>query len=247
MLQNFFRNMPGVVKNLLLINVLLFIAMKVFQAQGFDLSAVLGCYYFESEGFEPYQIITHMFMHSNYGLGHIFFNMFALVMFGTALERIWGAKRFLTFYLVCGLGAFVLHMGVNYVQIHQMIAELPVGALEIIQTEGYEAVLQSSNFVDPQLGDLNALYNGSIVGASGAIYGLLVAFGYLFPNTELMLIFFPVPIKAKYFIPFMMAAELFLGVGNFEWDNIAHFAHLGGAVIGFSMVYYWQKKKNKFY
>lgn len=236
--------MPDAVKNLLLINLVMFLASILFQSGTQDLRFTLGLHYFDSDSFEPYQVVTHMFMHG--GLGHIFFNMFALIMFGSQLERIWGPKRFLTFYFITGLGAVVLHLGVQAFELHQIwgsirplshdlvsISSGGIGGIEGISTDDLRRTL--------------SIYSVPTVGASGAIYGLLLGFAMLFPNTELMLIFLPIPIKAKYFVPFLMLGELYLGVNNFSWDNIAHFAHLGGALFGFIMIMIWRRNRNNFY
>lgn len=237
MLDNIFRNMTDVVKNLLLINVVMFVLSIALPEVGDK----LALRYFGSPFFEPYQIATHFFMHA--GIGHLFFNMFALVMFGTALERVWGPKRFLFFYFFSAAGAFLLHMGVIWFQ----LKDVPADVVERIVTEGAEAFANHQNYADPYYASINLKYHVPMVGASGAIMGLLAAFAFLFPNTELMLIFLPIPIKAKYFVPFYMFIELYLGVGNFQWDNIAHFAHLGGALFGFILVYIWQRDKNRMY
>jgi membrane associated rhomboid family serine protease len=237
MLQNLFRNLPGVTKNLLLINVVMFVLAMAFP----NVNGMLSLHYFESPLFEPYQIVTHFFMHAS--LGHIFFNMFALVMFGAQLEKIWGPQRFLFFYLFSAIGAFLLHMGVVWYE----LSDVPIDVIEFLKTEGAEVISGGQNYVDSYIGGLNAKFNGSMVGASGAIMGLLAAFAFIFPNTELMLIFLPIPIKAKYFVPFYMLVELFLGVNNFQWDNIAHFAHLGGALFGIILVLIWRKDRTKFY
>lgn len=237
MLENIFRNMPPVVKNLLLINVVMFV-LSIAMPQVGD---KLALHYFDSPFFEPYQIVTHFFMHAS--IGHIFFNMFALVMFGSQLERVWGPKRFLFFYLFSAIGAFLLHMGVVYYQ----LMDVPADVIQVIKTDGAEAFANGQNFMDPYLAKINFKYHIPMVGASGAIMGLLAAFAFLFPNTELMLIFLPIPIKAKYFVPIYMVIELYLGVNNFSWDNIAHFAHLGGALFGIILVLIWQRNKNQFY
>lgn len=237
MLENLFRNLPGVTKNLLLINVVMFVLSWAFPNVG----GMLALHYFESPLFEPYQIVTHFFMHA--GIGHIFFNMFALVMFGAQLEKVWGAQRFLFFYLFSAVGAFLLHMGVVWYE----LSDVPANVIELVKTQGAEIMSSGQNYVDPYYGGVNAKFNGAMLGASGAIMGLLAAFAFLFPNTELMLIFLPIPIKAKYFMPIYMLIELFLGVRAFEWDNIAHFAHLGGALFGIILVLIWRKDRSNFY
>ena len=232
---------PDVVKNLLIINVILYIGTTLLYPQFYDM---LSMHFIKSDKFQPFQIVTHMFMHSNYGIGHIFFNMFALWMFGSPLERIWGPKRFLIFYLITGFGAIFLFMGVNLIEFQSLAAKVSPEQLQLIMSGGNELIIGEDRDVAKKI---YQIYNGQIVGASGAIYGLLVAFGLMFPNTPLMLIFLPVPIKAKYFIPVLMVIELFLGVGQFAWDNIAHFAHLGGALFGFIIVKLWNRDKTRFY
>ncbi len=224
-----------VVKHLLILNVLMFLAGYAIPGN------TLALYYPGSEMFRPYQLVTHFFMHANFM--HIFFNMFALVMFGTMLEMIWGPKRFLFFYLFCAFGAAALHLTVNYFEAAKFISQLSPEAVSLVQHEGREVLLSGKNYLDPAMSGLNLIYNTPVVGASGAIFGLLLAFGMFFPNQELMLIFLPIPIKAKYFIPVLMLIELFLGVSQFSWDNIAHFAHLGGALFGFLLIMYWRSKK----
>jgi membrane associated rhomboid family serine protease len=250
MLSQIFKNIPSVTKNLIIINVLVFIAMLLFRNTGFDLNKLFGLYFYESAQFKPFQIATTMFSHANFG--HIFFNMFALFMFGSQLERVWGAKRYLFFYFAAGIGASMLHEAASGYEVHKLLSDFSASEADsikyMINTEGYESLQLGKNFIDPILGKLNMIFNIPAVGASGAIYGLLVAFGMLFPNTELMLIFFPVPVKAKYFIPVLILIEFFMGTQDFQWDNTAHFAHLGGALIGFILVKYWQKTdKNNFY
>ena len=231
---------PPVVKNLLIINVIFYIGTVFLYPALFE---KLSMHFVLSEAFQPFQIITHMFMHSQFGFMHILFNMFALWMFGSPLERVWGPQKFLTFYLITGLGAIGLHTLVTYIEFQSLTSALSSIEIQtIVEASRYEAERMQPNFQKIWM-----VYNGEIVGASGAIYGLLVAFGMLFPNTPLMLIFFPVPIKAKYFIPILMVIELTMGVGQFRWDNIAHFAHLGGALFGFIIVMIWKKNRTTFY
>lgn len=239
------NNMTDTVKQLLIINVLFFIG-SYFVPQANDL---LSLHYFESDGFKFWQPISHMFMHGS--LMHIFFNMFALISFGSALEHMWGAKKFLFFYFSCGVGAALIHSGVNYYHFHdglnvllshnidkgQIIGLLNQGKYD---TSWIEFISQS------ELEKMYSSYLTLAVGASGAIYGLLVAFAFMFPNAELMMMFIPVPVKAKYFVPVIVLLDLFSGVTGFSLfgGNIAHFAHVGGALIGFVMMWYW--KKNQF-
>ena len=247
MFQNLFRNLSPVVKNLLIINVLFFVAQ--FMLPG--LMDKLALYPISSEEFKPWQLATHFFMHSTAGLMHIFFNMFALVMFGSQLERVWGPKKFLIYYFATAFGAAALHLLVGYLRIHNIESELSSVELNQLLTEGFEYLRDGKNYVNPGMGELNLslflLYNTPVLGASGAVFGLLAAYGYLFPNTELYLMFIPVPIKAKYFVIGYAAIELYSGIANNPGDNVAHFAHLGGALVGIVMVIIWQRQKNQFY
>lgn len=185
----------------------------------------LAVYYFDSPKFEVWQVISYMFMHG--GWAHIFFNMFALFTFGGSLEYIMGSKRFLNFYLITGLGALVLQFLVQALEVYNIAGSFT------IDTTTY----QSTN--SEHLRTLSEIYFTPMLGASGAIFGLLIAFGMLFPNVEMFIIFFPVPIKAKYLIPVYIVLELFLGVAQFSGDSVAHFAHLGGALFGFILVKLW--------
>ena len=240
-------NMTPTVKQLLIINVIFFAGS---QWVGDAAYSFLSLYYPENPDFRFWQPITHMFMHAN--LMHILFNMFALYSFGSALEQFWGSKKFLFFYISCGLGAALLHTGVNYIQVQSAMSELVGSGLS--QAE-IDAFLTSGRInYDPERvgeGVLQGLFdsfNTPAVGASGAIYGLLVAFACMFPNTGLMLMFVPVPIKAKYFVPGLLLIDLFMGISGKSifggGSGIAHFAHIGGALVGFLMMWYW--KKNQF-
>lgn len=228
-----FSGMPPVVKNLLIINVICFIGGSLIFPGANDL---FGVYYPDSPGFHIWQVITYMFMHG--GIAHIFFNMFALFMFGPILEQVFGSKRFLNFYLITGLGALVLQFAVQALEIYMIVDSFSAQAfLSEIDVANRSARVLSSLPVDARQ-TLLSIYTTPMVGASGAIYGLLIAFGYLFPNTPLMLIFLPVPIKAKYFIPVMILIELFLGVSR-TGSSVAHFAHIGGALFGFLLIKLW--------
>ena len=243
MFSNLLKNISPVVKNLLLINILFYIAQWTIPS----FTQNLELYPISSEDFKPWQLATHFFMHSPYSIGHIFFNMFALVIFGSQLERVWGAQRFLGYYISCALGAAVLHLGVNYYRIHIIEINLSLEDLELFRNSAYDAFQKGMNFKDPVLAQLNLLHHTPMLGASGAVFGLLAAFGYLFPNTELMLLFPPIPIKAKYFVIGYAALELYLGISNNPSDNVAHFAHLGGALVGIIIVLYWGKNRNSFF
>ena len=220
-----FRVLPPVVKNLLIINVLLYLATFTMNRFHIDLTDYLGLHFFMASDFKPYQLITYMFMHGNFE--HLFFNMFALWMFGNTLENIWGSKRFLLFYMVCGIGAGLCQEVVQYIQYATTLAQ-------------YDSVNLGGGQVISMANYLNML---NTVGASGAIYGLLLAFGMMFPNSMIYLYFF-VPIKAKWFVIVYAVIELvsgFIGGGN-----VAHFAHLGGMLFGLILILVW-KKKGKLY
>lgn len=227
-------HIPPVVKNLLIINVLFFAATWFFQQKGIRLDNMLAVYYFDSPNFRFWQPLSYMFMHG--GFAHIFFNMFALYSFGSLLESRWGAKKFIIFYLITGLGALALQWAVQAFEVHQLIGQITL-------FEGWQQQITSQ----AQANTLGSIYYGGMLGASGAIFGLLVAFGMLYPNAELYIMFIPVPVKAKYIIPVYILIELSLGVAQFEGDSIAHYAHLGGALIGFILVKIWKDKQTTFY
>ena len=217
------RNIPTITKNLLIINVLMFVATFVFQRGGIDLNDVLGLHFFMASEFNLYQLLTYMFMHG--GLQHIFFNMFALWMFGCVVENVWGPKKFLFYYISCGIGAGLIQELVQYIS-YFVIDDL--GSYEYVNLNGVSVT------VDYYLNQLTT------VGASGAIYGILLAFGMLFPEERIFIFPLPVPIKAKWFILAYVAIELFSALGT-SGDGVAHFAHLGGMLFGFLMIRYWQK------
>lgn len=245
----FNQPIPAVTKNLLIINGLFFLATYIFGSRGIDLYPYLAAFYPESVNFQTWQIITHMFMHG--GLTHILFNMFALWMFGSTVEYTLGSKKFLILYFAAGLGSFVLYNFTHYLQIENLktiVAATGVNVPEFIQSLAYNS---SGSYMLPGSTDMEAVkelaryYVTPMVGASGAIYGVLVAFGVLYPNAKLALLFFPVPIKAKFFIPIMIALEFFLAIQDYSWNPIAHFAHIGGAIIGFILVRAWKKKLHR--
>ena len=240
-----FNILPPIVKNLLIINGLMFLAtIALEQSMGIDLANYLGLKYFESSLFKPYQLVTYMFMHGN--LQHLFFNMFALWMFGSVIENYWGVKRFLIFYFVTGIGAGLIQMVVNYYQISHLETLMTQDQISLVLNEGHKLVLEHKNYTNELTGGLNDLINGSTVGASGAIFGLLLAFGMLFPNS-LIYMYFLFPIKAKWFVIGYGAIELYSGFTGAS-DGIAHFAHLGGMLFGIILILYWkQKDKEKFF
>lgn len=210
--------MPTVTKNLIIINVLMFFATFVAQRYGVDLTNYLGLHFFLASDFNPAQLITYMFMHG--GFSHIFFNMFAVFMFGPILEQTWGPKRFLFYYILCGIGAGLIQEGVQYIQ---------------YVTE----ILPIANDLPFPLDQL--LNRMTTIGASGAVYAILLAFGMLYPNNRLFIFPLPFPIKAKYFVIGYAAIELWAGVSNSAGDNVAHFAHLGGMLFGLILILYWRK------
>ena len=169
--------------------------------------------------------------------------MFMLWMFGSVLENVWGPKKFLTYYLITGLGAGFLHLLVNQYQIISLQGQIDPETLNSIIREGRDVLLSGANYRDPALGQLNLLYNIPTVGASGAVFGVLLAFGMLFPNTNLYLMFIPIPIKAKYFVMAYGAFELYAGFENSPGDNVAHFAHLGGMLFGYILIKYWDRNQ----
>jgi len=240
MFRNLLANMSPAVKNILILNVIFFFAQWALP----QFMPSLMLFPFGSENFEPWQLATHFFMHG--GIGHLFFNMFALVIFGSNLERVWGPKRFLIYYIACAFGAALIHMLVNYLRIQGVEAQLSSAEINQVYNEGFDLLNTGYNYQGIG-GELNSLLNTPMLGASGAVFGLLAAFGYLFPNTELMLLFPPIPIKAKFFVIGYAALELYLGFSNNPTDNVAHFAHLGGALVGIIIVLIWQRNKNQFF
>jgi len=231
--------LPPVVKYLLIINGAMFVLTHFILPR--EIFQTLAVYPFKSELFKPLQLVTHMFMHG--GFAHLFFNMFALWMFGKVLEQVWGSQRFFIYYFVCGLGAAFLHLFVMQFEINALMRSMDPEAIGIVMSEGTSILKMGKNYVDPQMRDLNLMLNTPTVGASGAVYGLLLAFGMLFPNT-LIYLYFAIPIKAKYFVMIFAALELYLGFINRSGDNIAHFAHLGGMLFGLIFILIW--KKNQF-
>lgn len=234
------NNIPAITKNLLAINVLMFLAKLVAEKQGVDINGILGLHFFLSEEFMPHQLLTYMFMHGDFS--HIFFNMFALYMFGRTLEYVWGGKRFLVFYLVAGIGAAIVQEAVAAVRYYSLVSEIDQAGVAAVFETGLDALKQGKNFVLPALGELNIVLNSTTVGASGAIYAILLGFGMLFPNERLFVFPIPVPIKAKYFVIGYAAIELFLGTAGSP-DGVAHFAHLGGMLFGLVLILYWRKKR----
>lgn len=222
---NRFQRTTPIVLNLIIINALVYFAQVAFGGNDpyADVNSLFALHHYKSEVFRPYQLVTHMFMHG--GLFHLLFNMLALWMFGSNVERVWGPKRFLIFYFICGLGAALAQMG-SYAFDFWQLDQLQLTPDEVVT---YQDILRR-NYT---------------VGASGAVMGVLAAFGYLFPNTELIIFPIPVPVKAKWAIAGIIALDVFGGISKVPGDNIAHFAHVGGAVIGLFLVWYWNKTNKK--
>lgn len=260
-----FSMMPPAVKNLLIINVLFFAATWILQGRGIDLNQILGLSWVESETFRPWQFITYMFMHADFT--HLFFNMFALWMFGYLIENFWGAKRFLTFYFVTGIGAALVQLGINWFEFNQLKDVLEIYASNpniadfknIVQSHfaSRENVDMANNllrqwnmrpddtvFIGQSLEQLRIMMEWRMsipmVGASGAVFGILLAFGMMFPNQRIY-IYFLFPIKAKYFVILYGALEFFFGISGAQ-SGVAHFAHLGGMLFGFLLIMYWRNK-----
>jgi membrane associated rhomboid family serine protease len=233
------------VKHIIIINVILFILPQLIPA--LNLQSLFALYFPENAKFGFWQFLTHMFMHG--GFMHILFNMYGLWAFGTPLEQMWGRNKFIFFYFSAGLGAGIIYTLVNYYQFNSVYDQLVNIGLsapdiqDILNTGSYNPQILDKISSDT-LSAFYTTYHSSAIGASGAVYGILVAFGMAFPNAKLALIFFPVPISAKYFIPAIILGDLFFGFTSYSIGNIAHFAHLGGALIGFIIAWYW--KQNQF-
>lgn len=238
--SGFLSTIPLVTKNLIIINVLCWVASLTLPKIGVDLVQWLGLHFPGTSNFYVFQFVTYMFMHDTHSIQHIFFNMFAVFMFGRVLENVWGAKRFLLFYFVTGVGAGIIQELVCLFRVMPLLQELSPEAIDLIRNEGAAVLNQGMNYTDALMGELNLLMNSVTVGASGAVFGILLAFGVLFPNAPLYVMFIPIPIKAKYFVIGYGLLELFLGISG--GDNVAHFAHLGGMLFGFFMIRYWKKK-----
>ncbi|MCF2874148.1 MULTISPECIES: rhomboid family intramembrane serine protease [unclassified Tenacibaculum] len=231
------------IKHLIIINVIMYFAPQLLNL---DLTNILALHYPKNEHFGVWQYLTHMFMHGS--PMHLLFNMYGLWAFGTPLEQMWGRNKFLFFYFSAGIGAGIIYTIANYYQfngIYEQLISMGISPSEI------QSILADGRYNDTlitlsnkTMSEFYSLYHTPAVGASGAVYGVLVAFGLAFPNAKLALIFLPIPIAAKYFIPVMILGDLFFGVTKYSIGNVAHFAHVGGAIIGFIIAWYW--KKNQF-
>ncbi|KGL61136.1 MULTISPECIES: rhomboid family intramembrane serine protease [unclassified Polaribacter] len=239
------NRLTDAIKHLIIINVILFVVPQLLQL---DLTNILALHFPKNEHFGFWQYITHMFMHGSFP--HILFNMYGLYAFGTPLEQIWGKNKFIFFYFSAGLGAGIIYSLVNYYQFNS-VYELFINAglndsevLSILKSGSTNDVRVINAISQEQFNKITSLYSTPAVGASGAVYGVLVAFGLYFKDAKLALLFFPVPIAAKYFIPVMILGDLFFGMTKYSVGNIAHFAHIGGALIGFIIAWHW--KNNQF-
>ncbi|TVZ55116.1 membrane associated rhomboid family serine protease [Lutibacter sp. Hel_I_33_5] len=231
------------IKHLIIVNVILFVAPQLLKM---DFTNILALHFPQNEHFGFWQYVTHMFMHGSFP--HLLFNMYGLWAFGTPLEKMWGRNKFLFFYFSVGIGAGLIYSLVNYYQfngVYQQLVELGLSSTEI------QHILNSGQYNDSiiplsnkEMSEFYSLYHTPAVGASGAVYGVLVAFGMYFKDAKLALIFLPIPIAAKYFIPLILVGDLFFGMTRYSIGNIAHFAHIGGALIGFLLAWYW--KNNQF-
>jgi membrane associated rhomboid family serine protease len=249
-MNSIFANLAPVTKNLLIINVLFFLATFVLEQKGIEFTRLLAAHNPESPLFQPYQVLTHFFMHS--GFRHILFNMIGLIVFGSMLERVWKEKRFLIFYLSSALGSFILYMGYSFYEMHELKNAILANNenLKILRNVivDYPNITQYNELrVSESAQKYVQLGIGSMVGASGAIYGLMVGAAVLFPNTEMMMIFPPIPIKLKYLALIFLAFDIYANFQDTPGDNTAHLAHIGGAITGFIIVKIWNKDKTRFY
>ncbi|WP_028121968.1 rhomboid family intramembrane serine protease [Epilithonimonas tenax] len=244
-----FPQITPVTRNIIILNVVFFAA--TFLLGNLNLEALLAGYFPLSPNFRSWQIITHMFMHGS--IMHIVFNMFTLYSFGPVLEQVLGQKKFIILYFAAGLGGFVLYNVWNYYEVSQLTSFLNSQAYDIREIYKYAdnhyagemPITSNSEAVRDAAQKLFIILKTPMVGASGAIFGVIAAFSTLFPDAKLMFMFIPFPIKAKYLTPIIIAASIFLGFGQFSGDNIAHFAHLGGALIGFLYIWNWKKYRDR--
>lgn len=251
--MNILNNIPQVTRNLLILNVLMFLVTLYFQSQNIDLYSILGMHYLNSPLFEPYQLISHIFMHAD--IMHLFFNMFGLVMFGGFLERLWGPRRFFFFYMASAVGALLLYNSIGVIELmelkRQLAAAGSLGELDKFIREFPTLRMAAEQLSSTPLSNLETRYllesYSTMFGASGAVFGVMSGFAILFPNTEMYIYFIPIPIKAKYLIGGYFVYELYRSIYQEAGDNVAHLAHVGGAVIGAIIVLYWRRKSKNFY
>jgi membrane associated rhomboid family serine protease len=247
-MNSIFANLPQVTKNLLILNALFYLATYVLEAKGIDLQASLSMYSVYSPSFKPFQIVTHFFMHGSFF--HLLFNMFGLITFGSMLERVWGAKRFAIFYFACALGAAAIYNIIGSIHIYHVLQDLNM--MSINKSELNQVMLEGNNIIEDYkyheiCNDYIDSIRSRVLGASGAIYGLLVGAAMLFPNTQMMLLFPPIPIKLKYLALALIVIALYSNFKDNPGDNVAHLAHLGGAAVGFIMIMIWKRNKTTFY
>ena len=234
---------PAIITQLLVINLIFFVGSQFSYSISRD---IFSLFYFENDKFLYSQLVTHMFMHGN--IMHLAFNMLALWMFGSTLVSIWGKNKFLFFYFSCGIGAAILQNYSNYVNINSFMNILSDASfsqqqiVSILKTATYPTYML--DFIsESEILSAYSDFNTPMIGASGAIYGIVVAFSFMFPNTKLMLLFPPVPVKAKYLVPGLIVVDLFFGLTSASIGSIAHFAHIGGAITGLLMMLYWKKSQ----
>lgn len=233
-MQSPFSNLTPVVKNLLIVNVIFFVATLVLQNANIELVRWLSAFYPSSPFFKPWQIITYMFMHAN--IGHLFSNMLGLFFMGPIIEQTFGSKRFFNYYFITGIGALALHFVVQGIELHQATGMFFINVNTFEPQNAAQVQIVKSLFTEP------------ILGASGSVFGVLMAIFLLYPDLEFILFPIPIPVKVKYFVPVYVLYELFSGVMPTQGDSVAHFAHLGGALFGFILIKYWgYKKPNNFY
>lgn len=239
-LRDLINNIPPVVKNLIIINILMVLTIIVFEQNGIYLRDFLGIHHWSSSFFKPHQLVTYLFMHGSYD--HLFSNLITLAIFGYSLERMLGSRNFLIFYMFAGIGAGFVQLIVTEIRIQFLLPEVTPQLYQLVLSEGQSVLAMGKNYVDPVAGQLNYLINASTVGASGAVYGILLGFGMLFGERVL----FPIPIKAKYFVMIYGVMELYGAIANDPSDNVAHFAHLGGMLFAFILLKVWKVKPNQF-
>lgn len=227
------NRLTPVVKNMIIINVIVFFGAQMLPPGIKDMGSL---YFYESDMFRPFQIVTSMFMHAD--LMHLAFNMMSLYFLGPYVEAKMGSKRFLILYLLCGLGASAVHMGWNAYNYYQVIDGMPMDSIQKVVEDGRDVLLRGRNYSDVAMGELNRTLNVGALGASGAVYGVMIAFAAMFPDLKLMVFPLPVPIAAKYLAVGLVIFGVFQGFGGYA-QGIAHFAHLGGAITGFILVYMW--------
>lgn len=244
-----FQNITAITKNIIIINVVVFVLVSLAGNYGLQIGNWLAGYFPLSPNFRSWQIITHMFMHG--GIMHIAFNMLTLLSFGPVLEQVLGEKKFTILYFLAGLGGFALYNLINFFQVQQLTnflnqQDFNLNDIYKISEYGYRRglVFSTNPTVQEKAYSLYSILSTPMVGASGAIFGVVAAFSTLFPNAKLMFMFIPAPIKAKYLLPIIILGSIFLGIGQFSWDNVAHFAHIGGAIVGYLYIRHWKKNNN---